>query len=325
MRRLGAVACAALLQCACAGSPPASSTGQGQGAPGPPRAVSGIVFYDENADGLLDGTEALLLPGVTVRVADRTATTDASGRFAIPDAPTGAALTADASTLPPYFEPRPVPVPGADTTSLQLPVVLPIGTNRPHVYVAFGDSLTAGVGSRGGRGYLPALQEMLRARWGRGEVIGEAQGGTRSDEGVSRLPDALARVKPAYVLIDYGTNDYSHECRQAGECPTIPSLRAMIRDARAAGSLPVVATLLPGNPGTPDPLSQARDAWVVSTNEAIRAMAREEGAPVADVWSAFEAEGQPERLFTDYLHPNERGYDVFAREFFTAITSPRPR
>jgi hypothetical protein len=32
---------------------------------------------------------------------------------------------------------------------------------------------------------------------------------------------------------------------------------------------------------------------------------------------------RPSRLFADTLHPNDRGYDVIAEQFFRAITTPR--
>jgi lysophospholipase L1-like esterase len=98
----------------------------------------------------------------------------------------------------------------------------------------------------------------------------------------------------------------------------------MVREAKAAGSLPVVGTIIPANPAYVDRLADARNAWIVATNARIRPMAQEEGAVLADLHAAFEEEaaGDLPALFSDHVHPNDRGYDAIARELFRAITAP---
>jgi hypothetical protein len=50
-------------------------------------------------------------------------------------------------------------------------------------------------------------------------------------------------------------------------------------------------------------------------------MARAEGAVVADLNAAFgRASNDLASLFTDHVHPNDRGYTAVAEEFFRAIT-----
>ena len=169
---------------------------------------------------------------------------------------------------------------------LALGVTLPIGTNRPNVYMAFGDSITQGDGSRGRRGYRDELQGLLAARFGRAVVENEGVSGTDSERGLGRLPDRLARQQPAFVLIHYGTNDWNgFGCRVV--CGTAENLRRMVRVCREARSLPVVATLIPANPAFEDRLASARNAWIVATNVEVRAMAAAEGALLADLHAAF--------------------------------------
>jgi hypothetical protein len=55
----------------------------------------------------------------------------------------------------------------------------------------------------------------------------------------------------------------------------------------------------------------------------VRSMAKQEGAPVADLEAAFLAEPSLPALYSDHIHPNDSGYAIIAREFFNAITSPR--
>src|SRR6185436_19007868 len=178
----------------CGGSHPAGPTA---------RTATGVVFYDENGNGRLDDDEAVRLPGVTVTAGGASATTQAGGTFALASATT---VTVQAASLPPFFVPGPAQSTGSEW---RLPVTLPIGANRPDVYMGFGDSIT----EAGGGGYLPVLQARLASFWGRAEVINEGLGGTRSDQGKLRLGAALARDHPAFVLIHYGTNDYDHGCR----------------------------------------------------------------------------------------------------------------
>ena len=289
--------------------------------------IDGVVFYDENGNGALDPGEDVRLPAVGVRVGGSAAVAGADGRFEAPAVPAGtAATTIDAASLPPFFQAGPLPsvaVPAPDGFRLAVPVTLPIRGNRPNVYMAFGDSITLGDGSRGRRGYRAPLESRLRAYWGRAEVANEGVEGSKSDEGADRIGASLASVQPAYTVILYGANDWNtFACRTV--CFTTDAIRRMVRAAKAAGSMPVVGTLIPANPDYVDRLADARNAWIVATNAQIVPMVKEEGAALADLHAAFEEEaaGDLPALFSDHIHPNDRGYDAIAREFFRAITSP---
>jgi acyl-CoA thioesterase-1 len=205
-----------------------------------------------------------------------------------------------------------------------VPVVLPIGANRPNVYLAFGDSITAGDGSRGARGYRTELQSRLRDYWGRADVVNDGVESTRSDDGAARIGGSLAAERPAYALILYGTNDWNlSACRRVITCFTIENTRSMIRQAKAAGTIPVVSTIIPVNPAYVNRLPEARNAFVDETNAVLVPMARAEGAIVADLHAAMLAETPdlPE-LFSDHVHPNGHGYAVMADAFFRALTQP---
>ena len=89
---------------------------------------------------------------------------------------------------------------------------------------------------------------------------------------------------------------------------------------KAWQSLPVLGTLPPVNP---DLAPAGRNAWVDEMNAAIRALAREQGVPLADINAAFKAQGSLPPLFVDDVHPNDRGYDVIAQAWFDAITRSR--
>jgi lysophospholipase L1-like esterase len=141
--------------------------------------------------------------------------------------------------------------------------------------------------------------------------------------GLDRLPDSLARQRPAFALIHYGTNDWNgFGCRTL--CGTAENLRRMVRACRAAQTWPVVGTIVPANPAYEDRMASARNAWIVATNAEIRVMATTEGVSLADLHAAFvREEPSLEALFSDHVHPNDRGYAVMAAEFFRALAAPR--
>jgi acyl-CoA thioesterase-1 len=291
--------------------------------------VRGLVFYDEDGDSRPGPEEAVRLPEVTISVGARSASTDADGRFEVTDVAAGMPRAEVLlASLPAYFAfgaPPSVPVPPPAGYELALGVTLPIGQNRANTYMAFGDSITQGDGSRGRRGYRDELQALLAGRFGRAAILNEGVTGTDSERGLARLPDSLARQRPAFALIHYGTNDWNgFGCRTL--CGTAENLRRMVRVCRDARTLPVIATLVPANPAYEERLASARNAWIVATNAEIRAMAAAEGVSLADLHAAFVREDPAfEGLFSDHVHPNDRGYALMAAELFRALSAPRPR
>ena len=325
---LPGVLLAATLGASCGGG--SSPTGPDP-TPNPPPGtpVSAFVFYDENANGIADPLESIRLPGVTVTVGTGTGQTTAGGRAVVANVPSGTQMaTAKPDSLPPYFTPGtpvPVQVPQAAGTEIAVPVTLPIGRNRPNVYMAFGDSITFGEGSNDGSGYRSYLEADLRSYWGgTPSLINEGMSATRSDKGAGRIGPALDRWRPAYTLILYGTNDWNDiECRdERFPCYTISSLRSMIQEARSVQSQPILGTIIPVNPEYADRDAVARNDWVRHMNDEIRALARAERAAVADLHAAYLRQPSLPALFRDFLHPNEQGYALMAQEFLRGITTP---
>jgi lysophospholipase L1-like esterase len=317
------LAAAASLQ-SCGGDGP----GTGPTPQTPTHTVTVTAFYDENGDGAMQSTEVGRVPGVEVEVGGRTGTTEKlTGRAMITGVPEGTQqVSVRTTTLPAYYRVAgaastlSVPPPGGAGPNLA--VTLPIGANRPFVYMAIGDSITDGDGAhQHPGGYRGLLEDALRAHFGgNATIVNEALSGSKSDTGAENIGLRLNRNRPAYTLIMYGTNDYTRaECHQAFPCYTIDALRSMIGAARATGSLPVLATIPAVNPNTAQP---DRNGWVGRMNELIKPMARQEGVPVADVYTVFLRSPDPASLFEDRVHPNDRGYEIIAAEFLNAITRP---
>jgi lysophospholipase L1-like esterase len=288
--------------------------------------VSGFVFYDENANGTLDPTETVRLPGVTVAVASAVGQSSSGGRFTLSNVPAGTQTAqARADTLPAYFTPgAPVPVSVPPAGDVAVPAVLALGSGlRANTYMAFGDSITAGDGSGDGTGYQGFLRANLTSYWGKANVIDDGLSGSKSSVGLARLPGDLPVIRPAYLLILYGTNDWNlAECRNAPPCSTIDNLRGMIDEARAAGVNPVLGTIPPVNPNYADKDAVDRNNWVNYMDDLVRKLAAEERVSLADIQADFLKQPSLPPLFSDFVHPNDAGYSVMAGSWFAAITQP---
>ncbi|MBI3931863.1 MAG: SGNH/GDSL hydrolase family protein [Acidobacteria bacterium] len=286
-----------------------------------------VVFLDEDGDGRLGEDERIRIPGVLIEVAGRLQPSGADGRGLFDAVPPGEqTVVLQQGTLPAFhLAGPPVRAHVSGGVEVALPVRLPIGDNRAGTYMAFGDSLTEGVGSSDRAGYRARLEARLRAHFGAATVIDAGASRTIAHQGARRIAAALARHRPAYVLILYGTNDWNDQdpCDPATTCSTVRSLRRIVQRAKDAHSLPVIATLPPTRVGAGPFATPERNAWVERTNALVRALAREEGALLVDVHAALA--GIPaDRLFADSLHPNEAGYERIAAAFFEALIAPGP-
>jgi lysophospholipase L1-like esterase len=289
--------------------------------------VTVVVFYDENGNGALDGTEATRVPEVEVTIGGRTARSAVTTGRAVLDGVPGGSQTVSVSTatLPPYYAAGRLPtvqVPASGEVAV--PLVLNIGSNRPNTYMTFGDSITEGFNYPGDPSYGQPLADKLRQHFARATVIIEGLGSTKSNQGAERIDGVLNANRPAYTLILYGTNDYTQtECNNVRKldttCFTISSLRDIVLSAKGGMSLPVLATIPPVNEGYDFRAPPQRNDWVEAANIEIRALAREQNVPLAEVEQGFMSAGDTSLLFVDSLHPNAQGEEIIARAFFEAI------
>jgi lysophospholipase L1-like esterase len=310
---------------ACGGG--SSPTGPGPSPSAGTQSVTVVVFYDENGNGTLDPAEGARVPDVEVSLGARSARSAVgTGRAVIDGVPAGTANpVVNASTLPPFYAIGRVPsvqVPASG--EVPVPLVLPIGSNRPSTYMAFGDSITEGNNYPGDPSYRGPLASKLQQHFARATVINEGVGSTKSNQGAVRIDDPLSADRPAYTLIVYGTNDWGQsECKRpdqlATTCFTIESLRNIILSAKGSSSLPVLATIPPVNVGYDFRAPQQREDWVEAVNVQVRDLARQQGAVLADLEKAMLADPDPSRLFVDHVHPNAEGEEIIATTFFQAI------
>jgi lysophospholipase L1-like esterase len=321
---LGALA-TGLLAVACGGG---SGTPAGPSEPPVPTySVTATVFYDQNANGQLDSNENTRVPGVEVVIGTGTGTSaPGTGIASVTGIREGAlSVAVRTESLPTYFQPpppAPIQVPGG-ATEVRIPLTLPTGGNNPNLYLGYGDSITYGDGSSDKQGYVIKLQNLLGPHFGRAEVKAWGRPGTNSAEGATRTKLTMRWYDPAFLLILYGTNDWQNQtCQKQGPsaCFTIDSLRAMIEDARDYDTLPILATIIPGNPAL---VPAGRNAWYDEMNASIKVLAQQQRVPLADLNAEFKASGNLSALFADDVHPNDAGYQVMAQGWFKALTRAR--
>ncbi len=327
--RLAVSALGGLVAFGCGGGHSSTPTGPSE-TPVPTYSVTATVFYDENANGLLDSNEFVRVPGVQVVIGTGSgASAPGSGVAQVTGIREGVQqVGVRTESLPTYFQTLPqaattVQVPGG-ATEVRVPLALQIGNNQPNVYFGYGDSITAGFGSSDLQGYAIKLQNLLGPYFGRADVRKFGRYGTNSAEGQQKARQWIGQARAAYVLILYGTNDWQDQtCQNKGPdaCFTVEMLREIIDVTRSVDSLPVLGTIPPVNPAL---APAGRNTWIDQMNVQIKAMAAQQQVLVADVNAAFKANSAGlAPLFSDDVHPNDAGYQVLAQAWFGAITRAR--
>lgn len=172
------------------------------------------------------------------------------------------------------------------------PVAAPAGVKLPVLasgakVLAFGDSLTAGIGGSG-HSYPQRLAQLIGH-----EVIDAGVPGDTSAQGLKRLGAALQEVQPGLMILCLGINDY---LRAVPSATLQAQMRAMIDQALAAG-VPVLVLAVPV------PRTRQVDPWFAELAQAGRV--RVDQHAMADVLSNAA-------LKADVVHPNREGYQRVA-------------
>ncbi len=197
----------------------------------------------------------------------------------------------------------------------------PALAQTPNIYVAFGDSITAGVGDSRDpdEGYPARLEALLRPGNPNATVRNRGLGGERTLEGLTRLDQVLNEGGDVLLLME-GTNDVS---RSLSLETTRFNLNQMAFKAEARGLSVVHATTIPRSPrSTVDPENFVN----TDLNGRIRDIAGNRNRRLADPFEVFGRQANffatlYDPAFDDFVgHPNGAGYDLIARTFFEVLT-----
>ena len=166
----------------------------------------------------------------------------------------------------------------------QKPARLPV-LAKSDVVVAFGDSITFGIGAEPQESYPAVLEQMIGRR-----VVNAGISGEVTAEGLSRLPQILEQEKPVLLILCHGGNDH---LRQLNHGQAADNIREMIRLARQRGT----AVALIAVPGF---------SLSVSLEPMYKDIAKEFKIPLEEkTLSDILADNS---LKSDLIHPNAAGY-----------------
>lgn len=180
---------------------------------------------------------------------------------------------------------------------LQLGVGGATSAASERVIVAFGDSLTSGLGVPPDQTYPALLGERLRREGYAYKVVNAGVSGDTTAGGLRRVDWAL-RLKPDIVILELGVND-------ALRGQPLPSVRAnleqLVTRFQAAGARVLVAGMrLPPNYGTP---------YAGEFYRLFSEVARARNAPYLPFF--LEGVGAVPRLNQpDGIHPTAEGYAI---------------
>ena len=169
--------------------------------------------------------------------------------------------------------------------------------------LAFGDSVTAGVGAAAGQHYPSRLAAATGWR-----VINAGVSGDTARQARKRLAPLLAAHQPALVIVELGGNDF---LRQTPAAKVRVYLQEIIREASASGAI-VALVAVPR-------LSLLRASVGALSDSPIYAeLAAEEG--VLLIPGVFSDVLSDESLRADEIHPNARGYEQLAQGMLSVFT-----
>jgi acyl-CoA thioesterase-1 len=173
--------------------------------------------------------------------------------------------------------------------------------------LVFGDSLSAAYGIAAKRGWVALLAERLQREQLDYNVVNASISGETTAGGVSRLPGALARHKPAVVILELGAND---GLRGLPVPEMTKNLAAMIRMSQKAGAkVLLVGMRVPPNYG-PEYTQDFAAAFAQAARARKTALA------------PFLLEGVAEdlRLFQpDRIHPTESAQPLLLQNVWKAL------
>jgi len=207
------------------------------------------------------------------------------------------------SEPPPPSPPSPIISSSEESfTSISLPTA---NQNYPRI-VAFGNSLTAGLGVAPDQSFPAQLQQRLNAAGYHYRVINAGVSGDTTAGGLRRL-DWVLKSKPSIVIVELGANDALRGQPLAAMYSNLSELITRLRDSETAVVL--AGMKIPPNYGLD---------YTTGFESIFEQLAREHGVTLIP----FLLEGvaaRPELNQADGIHPTAAGYEIVADTVMAAL------
>jgi acyl-CoA thioesterase-1 len=163
--------------------------------------------------------------------------------------------------------------------------------------LAFGDSLTFGIGASSGNGYVPVLERRIGV-----DIFNSGIPGNTTSDALARLNASVLSRDPRVVIVLLGGNDL---LQNVPVQTRIDNITQIVERIRADGSKVILVGV---GSGVLDPF-----------NGALPDLASRTGSTyVPDVMNGII--GNPALLF-DQIHPNDAGYAIIADRIEPALRS----
>jgi lysophospholipase L1-like esterase len=174
------------------------------------------------------------------------------------------------------------------------PKIAPL--DEDSVIIAFGDSLTRGIGATDEQSYPAVLGRML----GR-DIINLGIPGEETSRGLERLPAVLDEYNPTLVLLCHGGNDFLRRYPQEETIRNLRSMIGLVRE-RAADVILIGVPKLGFGLDVPDFYATIAEESQVPYEEDI----------LLDLLGDNE-------MKSDSIHPNATGYRLMAEAVYDVI------
>jgi lysophospholipase L1-like esterase len=177
------------------------------------------------------------------------------------------------------------------------------------VILAFGDSLTYGIGTSKKTNYPAVLAKLTHHK-----VINQGVSGEKTAAGLKRLPKLLDRYKPELLILIHGGNDI---LKKTPTSQTIDHLTQMIQAAKQRN----IQVVMLGVPKS--------NLLLLKSAEFYGKIAHAENVPIdLDILPAIIGDAA---LKSDTVHPNTAGYKRMAQAIYQllqdqgALITPQPK
>ncbi len=164
-----------------------------------------------------------------------------------------------------------------------------------------GDSLSSGYGLGAGQDWVELLAADLNRRGMNIEIVNDSISGDTTAGGVARLPSALRRIRPQWVIIELGGND---GLRGSSLSAMRENLLKMVRLTRQQGATPLLLGMrLPPNYG---------QKYTAEFERVYQRVATTTNTPLLPLFIAG-FEGNLAYFQADRIHPNAQAQPVIAQ------------